>query len=117
MKMLEPGVHRARATQRELGKNQRGNSQVALVFKILEGPFQGETVRYYGVLTEKTRDFVLRGLTLCGWTVEVATDDKTLVGVCDNQVDIYVIHEKFDGRRMVNVSGSTTLREPWRVSP
>jgi len=83
--MIDPGVYRARANQGEFGKNQNtGNDQAVVVFEILEGAFQGETIRWYATLTEKTQKWVIAGLTLCGWAGELAADGKTMLGVCDH---------------------------------
>src|SRR5262249_6508759 len=103
-RLIEPGIYKARATQGEIGKNQNsGNDQAVVVFDILEGEFQGSTVRWYATLTEKTQRFVITGLTLCGWEGELGDDGKTMIGIDDNEVDIEVIHEEYQGKVFAKV--------------
>src|SRR5262245_61520563 len=98
-RLIEPGTYKARATQAELGKNHNsGNDQAVVVFEILEGEFQGKTVRWYATLTEKTQRFVIPSLALCGWEGELGDDGKTMIGIGDNEVDVEVIHEEYQGK-------------------
>jgi hypothetical protein len=104
--MIDPGIYTARATQGELGIHPKsGNDQAVVVFEILEGTFQGETIRWYAVLTEKTQKFVIPGLTLCGWSGEIGDDGKTMLGITDNEVEIEVIHEEYQGKTIAKVRG------------
>jgi hypothetical protein len=104
--MIDPGTYRAHATQGEIGINPNSrNDQAVVVFEILEGDYQGKTIRWYAILTEKTKKFVIPGLALCGWSGEIGEDGKTMIGITDNEVNIEVIHEEYQGKTIVKVRG------------
>jgi hypothetical protein len=104
--MIDPGTYKARATQGEIGINPNsGNDQAVVVFEVLEGDFQGKTIRWYATLTEKTKKFVVPGLTLCGWRGGIGEDGKKMLGITDHEVAIEVIHEEYQGKTIAKVRG------------
>lgn len=104
--MIDPGIYRARATQGQLSKHEKSqNDQAVIVFEILEGLFQGRTIRWYATLTEKTQKFVIPGLTACGWEGALEDDGRTMIGVGDSEVDIEIVHEEYQGKTSAKVRG------------
>lgn len=97
MAELHPeGRFRARAIEGAWGYTQNGNEQVAVLFKLETG----RNLTWYGYMSEKTHERTMNALITCG-----VTDLETLEGLADNEVDLVVEHEEYNGK--------TTARVQW----
>lgn len=101
---IPKGRYRARAMRTEndgLGNSSnKGTPQVVLVFKLLEEDFHGETLPWIGYLTDATEERTLESLRICGWKNDDLSD---LDGVCDNDVELVVDHERYEGKLRAKV--------------
>lgn len=91
------GKHKARATRLDWRHNDNTGNDYAVVTFALPG---GQTLDYYGYMTEKTRDRTVAALTTCGWDGE---DDSTISA---NEVQV-VVEEEIDR------DGNPRLRIRW----
>lgn len=104
--LIAPGVYKARALCGEIGQHERTrNDQAVVVLEILEGVYQGKTIRWYATVTEKTQRFVIPGLVLCGWRGGLDDDGRGMTGITDNEVDVEIVHEEYQGRTIAKVRG------------
>src|SRR5262245_28572402 len=110
MKLISKGVYRAKALEAMWGETGTKKPQVAVLFELLEGDYAGERITYYGVITDKTQDFVLKGLYTAGWT-----GDEALSGIGSREVDLVIdIEPDLEGKdrnrvKFINEPGSGGL--------
>ncbi len=114
---MNEGQYKARATEVMLGKSkEKGTPFVGVLFKIVEGPHEGETLKWDGWLTDKTAERTIEALQICGWKGDDLSElSKGMNGVDGNEVTLVVEMETFDGReyprvKWVNRSGSRKLQ-------
>lgn len=89
--MITPGTWKARAVEGTLKKPKEGAlPYVGVGFTILEGPNEGQSITWYGYLTEKTLQRTMEALGYCGWQGDMLDD---LTGITDNDVYLVVEHE------------------------
>jgi hypothetical protein len=99
--MLPKGYYTARAVSGEFGySSNKGTEQVAVEFEILDEAHAGERIHWMGFFTDKTTDRTMESLRICGWRTDDVTD---LQGIGDNQVQLVVDHEEYDGKVLAKV--------------
>lgn len=108
---LENGKYRAKAVpgQWGVGVAGTGTPQVGVMFELLDR--QGETISWYGFLTDKSIEITVRGLRACGWEGVELSD---LSGLDKNEVVLVIENETYEGKtipkvRFVNSSGGLTM--------
>lgn len=113
--MIKPGTYKARATEGALGLTKGGKEQAAIAFAIIDGDHAGESVTWFGYFTEATADRTIEALRHCGWAGDDLSD---LSGILDNEVQIVIEHEDYEGKTQVRVkwvnksgSGGLALKE------
>jgi hypothetical protein len=85
--VAQPGAH--------LSETKTGKAFVAVTFKVVRGEMAGETIDWSGWLTSpKSEDRTLASLRYCGWKGEDITD----LGGLDQEVEIVVEHEEYEGK-------------------
>lgn len=99
--MLDKGYYRARALGGEFGySSKKGTEQVAVEFEILDESHQGERITWIGFFTDKTTERTMESLRICGWKTDDVTD---LQGITDNEVQLVIDHETFEGKERAKV--------------
>jgi hypothetical protein len=88
---IEDGTYTAVARQWEFGLTKGGADQVAVQFEIVEGPYKGYTLTWYGYFTDKTTKRTMESLRYCGWRSD---DISTLEGMGSLLVQIVVAQEE-----------------------
>lgn len=88
------GTHKAKVIDFEFGLA-NGKEQVALMFQIVGGEFDGKSIPWFGYFTEKTAERTMDSLRYCGWSTDSLAD---LTGVTDNEVEIVVADEEYQGK-------------------
>lgn len=109
--MVNPGNHRARATQAALGTSSTGNDQVAVQFEILDwetGTPNGEKITWYGSFTDKAFPITVRALRNMGWTGDDLSDLST---VSANEVVLDVAQEEYDGKLQTKVKWVNAIED------
>lgn len=115
--MIDPGTYKAVAIAEDVqfGKAKSGTKQVAIPFRVTEGDFAGHVITYFGFFTDKTWKRTLEALRYCGWK----GDDLSELGPLDQEVEIVVEHEEYDGKTRAKVawvnrigSGRVQLQDP-----
>jgi hypothetical protein len=77
--MFTPGKYRAQPTQAEYGKASTGSDQIAITFRLLDGPEAGQHIAYFGYFTEATAEHTFEAMTNAGWDgVDLA--DVSMIG-------------------------------------
>lgn len=114
--MIQPGKYTAVAVAEDVqwGKTKTDKVQVAIPFRIEEGQHAGHTITWFGFFTEKARERTLESLRFCGWK----GNDLANLGPLDQQVEIVVDEEEYDGKVRTKVqwvnrlgSGKVKLNE------
>lgn len=119
--MIPPGRYKARAIEGALGETSGGKEQVAVLFEIVEGDYQGQQMTWYGYFhgadsskAQKNAKRTLESLRHCGWKGDDLTD---LSGLGANEVQIVVEQEEYEGKirtkiAWVNKCGGLALNTP-----
>jgi hypothetical protein len=99
--MLAKGKYRARAQGGEWGKSpSKGTRQIVVDFELTDEVHKGERINYIGYITPNTQERVLESLRICGWKGDDVTD---LLGLGDNEVELVVDHEAYEGSTYARV--------------
>jgi hypothetical protein len=61
---IQPGIYDAKAVDIDMGYTSTGKPQYAVAFELVD---TGETITWYGFMTEKTAKLTLESLRHCGW--------------------------------------------------
>ncbi len=110
--MMKPGTYKARGVAALLGNSsEKGTPQIDIQFRIVEGEFEGELIRWTGYFTEKTSERTIESLQICGWqgddlSVFAQRDDGTIPppnGVDRNPVELVLEEEVYEGKTRVKV--------------
>ena len=100
------GTWNARASSAVLSYAKTGKEQVVVSFVILDGPGEGQPIRWTGWFTEKTFERTIRSLRYCGWKGDDLSDLST-VGESDCQVTVE--HESYEGKSHAKVAWVNAL--------
>lgn len=99
--MLAKGKYRARAAGYEWGKSPgKGTRQVVVDFELADEAHKGEHINWIGYVTPNTQERLLESLRICGWKGDDITD---LQGLGDNEVELVVDHETYEGSTYARV--------------
>lgn len=73
---LEKAYYAARATDTPIlfGTSEKGNTQIAVEFAVIDGDFAGETITWIGHFTDKTAARTVESLQIAGWQGEDLSD-------------------------------------------
>lgn len=114
MTLIDAGVYRARALEAQVGQTSTGKEQVIVRFELLDEPYAGRRITYYGVMTERTEKTVTKGLLACGW--DGASDD--FAGITNNDVELDIeIEEGRDQNLRNRVRWINAMRAPLTKNP
>jgi hypothetical protein len=94
------GTYKAKATDEViLGQSRtKGTPFVGIYFKVTEGEFAGQLIKWEGWLTEKTAERVIESLQHCGWRGDDMSElPRNPNGLTDNEVEIVVEMEPYNG--------------------
>lgn len=80
---------------------QKKTPQVCVTFEVLRGPEAGQRISWFGYFTDKTADRTLESLRICGFVGEDM--DRFWEQRPENEVQIIVEHEEFDGKTRAKV--------------
>lgn len=89
--MLPEATYRAVVTDHGWGTSTNGKTQLALCFKVLEGPQAGQAITDYKYFSGKAAEFTFKALRACGWK----GNDLENLGKLDQAVDIVIEHEDY----------------------
>lgn len=102
MSLYPAGYHLAKCVEWALTETKKGDPQVFLKFKALDG---SEPPAYFGGFGERSLPFTLKALRACGWTGTDITDiDNAHCGLDTNEVSLKVEHETYEGVERAKVS-------------
>jgi len=98
---LEPGTYTARCIDAQLGETKKGTPQIVLEFEVVgDNAWAGSRITAYCFLTEAAMDRSLESLRYCGWR---GADLSDLSGVMDNDVELVVKDETYEGKTFPRV--------------
>lgn len=100
--MLNPGTYNAIAKSAQLSEAKTGTEQVAVLFEIVDAEFAGQTITWFGFLTENAMRRTLESLRHAGWTGDDITELSSLSGDTPN-VQLVVEHEEWNGQTRAKV--------------
>lgn len=101
MSLIPEGTYRARVKSADFGFTSKGTEQVQVAFDVLDPDYDGQTVLWWGYFSEKTAERTMQSLRYCGWKGDDVTD---LAGVSDNEVEIVVEHNEYNGKTSARVA-------------
>ena len=80
--MIPEGTYKARAEEGALTPTSKGDPQVAVLLRLLDGGagIEGQLITWYGSFSEKAVDRTLDSLRLLGWTGDDVSDLSGLTG-------------------------------------
>src|ERR1700737_157979 len=113
--MLPKGRYRAKAVDAQLGFSpNKGTEQVVVEFEILDEEHAGERITWIGYFAENTSERTIESLRICGWKTDDVSD---LRGIGDNEVQLVVEHEPYQGKtfarvQFVNRIGGINMKSP-----
>jgi hypothetical protein len=116
--LLPPGRYAAIAREVQWGYTKNDGQQVAVTFEVVDGEMSGAEITWFGYFTEKTTNRTLESLRHCGWV----GDDISELGKLDQQVDIVVGHEEWEGQwqakvKWVNAPGAGRFKMAKPMDP
>lgn len=102
MSLYPAGYHLAKCVEWALTETKKGDPQVFLKFKALDGT---EPPAYFGGFGERSLPFTLKALRACGWTGSDVTEiEHANAGLDRNEVSLKVEHETYEGVERAKVS-------------
>ena len=102
MSLYPAGYHLAKCVEWALTETKKGDPQVFLKFKALDGT---EPPAYFGGFGERSLPFTLKALRACGWTgADVTEIENAHCGLDANEVSLKVEHETYEGVERAKVS-------------
>lgn len=101
------GTYRARATGWVFGASRNGTEQIAVTFSITEGEHQGQTITWYGYLSDEALARTVEGLRYCGWNVENVDEVDKL---STNEVELVVEEDEYEGKLRSKVRWVNAIR-------
>lgn len=108
---IEPGKYLARATGEQdvqFGYAGTGSEQIAVVFRITKGDYQGHEITWFGSFaSEKSTEIALKALRNCGWKGTNVTD---LAGIDSEEVELVVSEDN-------DQDGNPRIRVQWVNKP
>jgi hypothetical protein len=116
-KLFENGYFRSRAVEHTFGKADTGTRQVAVTFKVLEGPDEGRNITWRGYFKEGgDHSKTIEQLMIAGWDGE---DITTMDGLGSCDVVLNIADEEYKGDLYSRVkwvnepgSGGPTVKNP-----
>lgn len=81
------GHYRARAIDWDFGRARTGTEQIAVCFEVLEGPYEGQRIQWFGYFTPAALPVTVRALRAAGLT---GNDLTKLDGLGTRDVDLVV---------------------------
>lgn len=112
---LQDGTYRAKARASALTESSNGTPTAAVEFVVLSPEESaGQSITWYGYLSEKAFPYTVEGLRNCGWTGDDLSD---LSGIDANEVSIVIVTEEYEGKqhskvRYVNKLGGLAVKSP-----
>lgn len=85
----------------QFGKAKTGTQQVLVTFEILRGAQAGQKIGWFGYFTDATTERTLQALRICGFAGDDL--DKFADQRPDNEVEIVVDHEIYEGKPKAKV--------------
>ncbi|HEY2735947.1 MAG TPA: hypothetical protein VGI70_18245 [Polyangiales bacterium] len=117
--IIEAGNWKARAIEANLANADTGTPHVSILFRLVEGPDEGQTIQWNGYLSDKALERSLESLRHCGWDSDNLSE---LASVTKNEVRLVVEHEVsqqgesvgkvFARVRWVNAADALRVRNP-----
>lgn len=89
----------------------KGTPQVAIEFKLLEGPDAGGRITHYAAITEKRLEYTVKELRACGWSGDDLDDLSSVVA--GTPVDLVLAEEEYEGKTRTKVA---FINEPGRMA-
>lgn len=101
--LIPPGRYRARAIDAGYGTSSKGTEQVAILFELLDPPYQGQSRTWYGYFLEDKRDKgrktqaerAVEAMRVCGCTFPRG-DLTNFEGLGTTEISITIQHETDD---------------------
>lgn len=101
MALKQPGTYKAKVDKFEMGESRNGHPQMELVFKILEGRFENETIRHWVYfVTPENSKISFDTLKACGWDGVL---DGEWNGLGTKAVELVVEFETYNGTDRLRV--------------
>jgi hypothetical protein len=97
---MKPGTYKARAKEWALGISSTGKEQIAVMFQIVGGEIDGQSITWFGYFTEGAIDRTLDSMRHCGWDSDSLAEIDALG---NNEVEIVVEEESYDGKTRCKV--------------
>jgi hypothetical protein len=92
--VIEKGKQRAKALSWALGKASTGTVQIGVEFSLLDKP--GESITWYGYLSDKAFELTIKALRACGWEgADLAELERQDCGLDKNEVVLVIEHEEY----------------------
>lgn len=90
--ITKAGTYKAKAFEAMLGRSsERKTPFVGIKFRVIDGEFNGQTVKWEGYLTDKTAERTLESLQHCGWTGDdISVFATGLNGLDKNEVELQI---------------------------
>lgn len=111
--MIAKGEFAAQVVEANLTVAQTGTEQVAVRFRLLEGPDEGSTIVEFFALTDNALAYTVEKLRTCGW----GDDLGELSGMIDTKVRLVIKHEDSrDGKTRARVQFVNAFREAPKLS-
>ena len=112
---IADGTYAARAKTWALGESSKGTEQIEVSFELQTEA--GGFIKWYGYFSEKAAARTIESLRIMGWA---GTDLNDLTGLDNNEVEIVVASEVYDGKikqkvQWVNKPGGVGLER--QLSP
>lgn len=116
--MIPEGQYNAKPIEAAMGFTKSRSEQVAVSFELIDEPYQGTQITWYGYFSNKTMDRTFDSLRACGWDGQSLANLST---VGTKNVKVVIEHEADqDGNpreriRWVNESGGVAMKN--RMTP
>jgi hypothetical protein len=94
---------RAKGVTADLGYTGNGREQVAVQFQIIDGPYAGRSLTWYGFFGDELNgnakktptEITIKALRACGWSGDDITDLK---GIDSEEVELVIVVDNYQGK-------------------
>lgn len=124
--ILPEGKYKARPVEAGMGESKSGNPQVAVLFRVIGGERDGDTITWYGSFskelgkgTKTPFQRTIESLRACGWQGDDLSDYSSINEANEIDVSLVVEHDEYQGKvsakvKWVNRGGGLGLTTPMK---
>lgn len=102
--LMDEGDYPCVAVTHKWGYSSKGGEQVGVRVKLVDGPYKGRTLTWYGYFTDAATDIAIRGLRALGMTGDDVRDLSGMYRPDVTPAIAVVQHDEYEGKKRARVA-------------